>query len=428
MVYLLLLILVAVFIVELVLGFFVGYLLLLTIVAWWTSRKLVVTFAEPAHRFLVVIPAHNEERLLPELLTNLNQLDYPSDLFSVHVVADNCTDETAVIAKQYGAIPHERFDAIRPGKGFALQWFLQNSWTDIESHDAIVMLDADTIVSANFLQAMSTRLGNGERVIQAYYAVRNPGKTWGIGLRYAALAVLHYLRPLGRTRLGGSAGLKGNGMMFATEIMQQYEWSDSITEDIEFHMALILSGERVTFAPEATIWAEMPETLASAATQNVRWERGRLQMMRSYVPRLLKAAGSALRRKQFSRTYLLLDAVMEHLIPPFSVVTALTGLCVALSVFVAILAYFTLVPESALSMAALFVTLLRVSFLLGIGLIGGQAVYLLTGLHLVHAPKSVYLALLKIPIFVTWKIWQYVRVLLGLDSSEWVRTTRNNEV
>lgn len=425
MLYLLFLALIAVFIVELILAFFVGYLLLLTVVAWWTSRKLVVSLAEPKHRFLVLIPAHNEEQLLPELLTNLNQLNYPADLFSVHVVADNCSDKTAVISKQYGAIPHERFDAVRPGKGFALQWFLQNAANDIKSHDAVVMLDADTIVSANFLKAMSTRLGNGERVIQAYYAVRNPGKTWGIGLRYAALAVLHYLRPLGRTRLGGSAGLKGNGMVFATEIIQQYEWSDSITEDIEFHMTLILGGERVAFAPEATLWAEMPETLAGAATQNVRWERGRLQMMRLYVPRLLKAAGLSLRRHQFSRTYLLLDAVMEHLIPPFSVLAALTGLCVVLTLIVAMLGYFSF--DLSLSIASSFVAILRVSFLLGVGLIVGQAIYLLTGLHLVDAPKTVYLALLKIPIFVTWKIWQYVRVLLGLDSSEWVRTTRNNE-
>ncbi|MBE2220082.1 MAG: glycosyltransferase family 2 protein [Anaerolineae bacterium] len=421
--YLALLFQIAVFIIELVLLFFVGYLLLLTVVAWWTSRKIDVALAEPAHRFLVLIPAHNEERLLPDLLKNLNQLDYPADLFSVHVVADNCTDETAVITQQYGAIPHERFDALRPGKGFALQWFLQTCSEDIEAHDAVVMLDADTIVSTNFLKAMSTRLGKGETVIQAYYAVRNPEKTWGIGLRYAALAVLHYLRPLGRTRLGGSAGLKGNGMVFASEILKQYEWSDSITEDIEFHMALILGGERVAFAPEATIWAEMPETLAGAATQNVRWERGRLQMMRLYVPQLLKAAGSNLRHQHYSRTYLLLDAVMEHLIPPFSVLAALTGLSVTVSLFMAMLGNFT----QASSIVPL-TNLVNLSIGLGIILILGQAVYLLTGLYLVHAPKSVYLALLMVPLFVGWKIWHYLRVLLGLDSHGWVRTTRNNEV
>lgn len=426
--YLLLLTQVIVFIIELILTLFVGYLLLLTIVAWWTSRQADVNLGEPTHRFLVLIPAHNEERLLPDLLKNLEQIDYPLDMFSIHVVADNCTDETAVIAQQYNAIPHERFDTDRPGKGFALQWFLQNFWQDIESHDAIVMLDADTIVSPNFLQAMSTRLDDGEQVIQAYYAVRNPEKTWGISLRYAALAVLHYLRPLGRTRLGGSAGLKGNGMVFTTGVMQQYEWSDSITEDIEFHMALILGGERVAFAPEAVIWAEMPETLAGAATQNVRWERGRLQMMRLYVPRLLKAAWANFRDRHFSRTYLLLDAVMEHLIPPFSVLAALTGLCVLFSAFMLILGYFF--PTLGLQETAVipFNSPLYVSFWLGISLIVGQVIYLLTGLYLVHAPKSVYLALVKSPIFVVWKIWHYVRVLLGLDSNEWVRTTRNTEV
>jgi 1,2-diacylglycerol 3-beta-glucosyltransferase len=424
--YLLFFIQVTVFIIELVLVVFVGYLLLLTVVAWWTSRNLDVAFDDPVNRFLVLIPAHNEERLLPELLENLNQLDYPSELYSIHVVADNCTDKTAVITKQHGAVPHERFDALRPGKGFALQWFIQTFREDIAAHDAVVMLDADTIVSSNFLKAMSTRLGRGERVIQAYYAVRNPEKTWGVGLRYAALAVLHYLRPLGRTRLGGSAGLKGNGMVFASDIMQQYEWSDSITEDIEFHMALILGGERVAFAPEAIIRAEMPETLAGAATQNVRWERGRMQMLRMYVPQLLKAAWSALRKRQLSRTYLLFDAAMEHLIPPFSIMAALTGFCVMLSLIIAVLGYFSQASSSFTPIP--FSNFVNLSIGLGIALVLGQAIYLLTGLYLVRAPKSVYLALLNIPIFVTWKVWQYIRVLLGLDSHDWVRTTRNNEV
>lgn len=419
---------IAVLFIEIILGLLVGYLLFLTIVAWLTSKKADKPMNEPAHRFLVLIPAHNEEKLLPELLENLQQLDYPADMYSVHVVADNCTDETAVISKNYGAIPHERFDAHRPGKGFALQWFLQDFWEEIEAHDAIIILDADTIVSPNLMKAMSTRLDDGEHVIQAYYAVRSPEKTWGIGLRYAALAVLHYLRPLGRTRLGGSAGLKGNGMVFTIDILREYEWSDSITEDIEFHMSLILGGERVAFAPEVTIWAEMPETLAGAATQNVRWERGRIQMMKLYVPQLLKAAWASFRQRDFSRTYLFLDAAMEHLIPPFSVLAGLTGLSLILSAGMFTLGYFLSLNSLYASTTNTFMTLATACIWFASALIVGQAVYLLTGLRLVHAPKSVYLALLNIPVFVAWKIWHYVRVLLGRDSHGWVRTTRNNEV
>ncbi len=420
--------LVGLLLIELILAIFVSYLLLLTLVAWRQARKVQPVSAPPVSRFLILVPAHNEEKLLPELLHNLSEVDYPSDLLAVHVVADNCTDETAVITRQFGAYAHERFDKDRPGKGYALQWFLQTNWQEIEAHDAVIMLDADTIISPNFLQAMSARVQQGERVIQSYYAVRNPGRAWAIALRYAALAVLHYLRPLGRTALGGSAGLKGNGMVFTTDILRQYEWSESITEDIEFHMALILGGERVTFAPEATIWAEMPATLAGAATQNVRWERGRLQMMRTYVPELLKAAGQSARNGRFSRAYLYVDATMEHVIPPFSVMMALSSLCLLLNGLLLVGGLFAAVRLQAPAFTTAVTNLFSVTLFLSIGIVAGQFVYLLSGLRLVHAPKAVYRALLKSPLFIFWKVSHYLRVLFGLDSDEWVRTARNNEV
>ncbi|MCA9875317.1 MAG: glycosyltransferase family 2 protein [Anaerolineales bacterium] len=405
----------------LLLAVLVGYLLLLTLVAWWVSKRFQPESGPANRRFVILVPAHNEERLLPDLLRNLGQLGYSKELFTIHVVADNCTDQTAVVGRQNGAVVHERFDAAQPGKGYALQWLLQRLWASGEPHDAVVILDADTVVSANFLQAMSVRLARGERVIQAYYAVRDPGRSWSVGLRYAALAVLHYLRPLGRTALGGSAGLKGNGMVFAADVMRQNEWSASITEDIEFHMRLILNGERVTFAPEAVIEAEMPETLAGAASQNVRWERGRMQMLRLYVPQLLRAAGRSVRQGRYRRAYLFIDAAMEHIIPPFSVLAALSGL-------------FFLLAALALGLTGLLgggptaVVLAQINFWLAVGVILGQAVYLLSGLRMVHAPRSVYRALVNIPVFVTWKIWHYGRVLFGLDSHAWVRTARNDEV
>ena len=159
-----------------------------------------------------------------------------------------------------------------------------------EPHDAILIMDADSSISPNFLRVMDARLARGERVIQSYYAVRDPEQSWSVSLRYVALAALHYLRPLGRMVLGGSMGLKGNGMVFAADILKKHEWSASITEDIEFHMALVLDGERVMFAPDAVVEAEMPQDLAGSQTQNTRWEQGRLEMARTYVPKLLRQA------------------------------------------------------------------------------------------------------------------------------------------
>ena len=388
---------IALLVAEAALALIVGYLLFLTGAALLAPQRTRERGQAPTHRFAVLIPAHNEERLLPSLLKNLGQLEYPAGLRQVHVVADNCTDRTAELARQGGATVHERFDAELRGKGYALEWLLARLQAQQPDYDAIVILDSDSIVSANFLAVMDAGLARGEQAIQAYYAVRDPAGSWSASLRSVALAALHFLRPLARSVVGGSAGLKGNGMVFSAEIIRNYRWSASLTEDIEYHMTLILDGRRVTFAPDAVVWAEMPSTLASSQTQNVRWERGRQEMVRDYVPKLLRAAVTR-------RSFLLLDAAIEQIIPPFSIVAALSLAC--------LLAAALLGHPLALGLALLLVI--------------GQALYTLAGLALARVPRRVYQALLYAPIFMAWKVWLYLRVTLGLDRKGWVRTARND--
>ncbi len=295
---------------ELGLSLIVGYLLLLTVAALFAKRRTEPRHGAPSTRFVIMAPAHNEERLLPQLLESLAQVYYPRELYTVHVVADNCSDRTAELGRARGAIVHERFNVELRGKGHALEWLLQRIWERGDEHDAIVILDANSIVSPNFLSVMDARRSRGERVIQAYYAVRAPEKSRGAGIRAAALTAVHYLRPQGRMVLHGSAGLKGNGMVFAADILRKHRWTASLTEDIEYHMKLIRAGERAMFAPDAVVWAEMPNSLRASRTQNERWERGRMEMIKSYVPGLI---GEGLRR----RSFLLLDAAIEQLIHPF---------------------------------------------------------------------------------------------------------------
>jgi cellulose synthase/poly-beta-1,6-N-acetylglucosamine synthase-like glycosyltransferase len=381
---------------------FVGYLLWLTGQALRAPRTTPINRRTPQNRFLILIPAHNEEKLITTVLENLGQLDYPTSLYAVHVVADNCTDQTANLARAAGAIVHERFNEEQRGKGYALQWLLQELWAANEPHDAIVILDADTVVSQNFLRVMDVRLLRGERAIQAYYAVRDPDRSWGVSLRYAALAVLHYLRPLGRTMFGGSAGLKGNGMVFAADILRTHQWSASVTEDIEYHMTLLLAGERVTFAPDAVVWAEMPGTLAGSKTQNVRWEAGRVDMARKYVPALLKKP-----------SVVNIDATMEHLIPPFSILAGASAIAFVAEVGLWILDRRKIDRR------------IKPGLMIATTNILGQIVYLIVGLRLVHAPRQVYEALIYAPALVVWKIWLYVRVLIKLDKQGWIRTARD---
>jgi 1,2-diacylglycerol 3-beta-glucosyltransferase len=221
--------------------------------------------------------------------------------------------------------------------------------------------------------------------------------------------------------LGGSVGLKGNGMVFASDVLRRYEWSTSITEDIELHMALLLAGERVTFAPDAVVLGEMPDSLDNSKSQHLRWERGRIEMRRKYVPQLLKQTWRGIKAGDFRHAFVLFDAVMEHLIPPFSLlfgasVLLFLGNMILLAVdnFFNGKMIFTFEPGIA-QWNFIWIGLLLV----------GQVFYLVAGLVSIRAPWFVYRSLLFAPVYIAWKYVQYVEVALRKSEFAWVRTHRN---
>jgi cellulose synthase/poly-beta-1,6-N-acetylglucosamine synthase-like glycosyltransferase len=372
-----------------------GYLVVLTVAALF-ARAAGPPPGPGTRRFAIVIPAHNEEALLGRLLASLRRLDYPRERFDVYVVADNCSDHTAALARAQGACVYERFDPTREGKGFALRYLLRAIGRTGRTYDAYVVLDADSVVAPTLLRRMDARLAAGSLVIQAYYSVLNPDESPLAALRYAALAALHYLRPLGRSVFGLSCGLKGNGMCFATPVLAKFGWDwFTLAEDVEFHLALVREGVRVDFAPETWVLADMPVTFHQAASQNARWERGRLQLLRHRVLTLLV---EGVRRRSLLR----LDAAAEQCVPPLSVPFALGGMCFILGL--------ALQAPSVATLAALS--------------LGGQFFYLLAALALVGAPPRVYLALVHAPRYVAWKVALYGRALLSTQSARWIRTAR----
>lgn len=372
------------------------YLVFLTIAACFARRVAPPGNGPAVRRFAVLVPAHNEALLIGRLLLNLEDLDYPREGYDVHVVADNCEDDTAAQARELGACVHERFDRTEQSKGHALRWLQQQLQPRAASYSAYVVLDADSVVERGFLRAMDARLENGSQVIQAYYSVLNAGASSLAALRYAALAAIHYVRPQGRAALGLSCGLKGNGMCFAAPVLERYSWNwFALAEDVEFHLALVRDGVRVDFAPEAIVLADMPVSFRQAASQNARWERGRLELLRRHVPALLASALS-------TRSAVRLDAAVEQLIPPLSVPVVLGGLCLAAGV---------LLGQPLLALLA------------GLGL-AGQVAHLLAGLVMVGAPAQAYLSLACAPVYVCWKAWLYARALVGGSGTAWVRTAR----
>ena len=372
----------------------VAYLDLLSLAAiLWRRAPAPV---EPRHRFAIMIPAHDEEILLPRLLTSLDGLDYPRHLYAVHVVADNCADRTAARARTAGAHTYERADTDLVGKGYALQWLLQRVRERGSPCDAYVLLDADTVVAPTLLRVFGAHLARGDQAIQAYYGVLNHDASWQATLRHIALLLYNGLRPRGRDALDLSAGLRGNGMCFEAALLERGGWDASgMAEDAEFHLRLVADGVRVRYAAQTSVLAEMPVSLRQARSQNLRWERGRLQLLRSYGPGLLRAA---LDRRDLAP----LDALAEQASPPLSVLTVLTTLTLAITA--------ALRQRAARRMA--------------VAVLLGQVGYVGTGLALARARPTVYLALLRAPIYAVWKLWLYLVALLGRRDRRWVRTPR----
>lgn len=382
-----------VFTIEVLLLAATGYLLLL-VVASCFPRGSPDLEVEPRRRFAILVPAHNEERVIGRLLRSLSHLDYPRALVDVHVVADDCRDGTSAVARTYGARAHVRRATSAGGKGQALRWLIDR--LPNEAYDAYVVVDADSVVSPDFLGAVNARLEEGSQAVQGYYGVLNADESWLTALRALALSLLHHTRRLGLAALGASAGLAGNGMAFAADLREIREWGAfGLTEDLELHTKLVNGGIKVAFAPEAVVLAEMPTSLAHAKSQNMRWETGRLALARAHVPRLLT---SGLRGRDWSR----LCTAMDLLVPPQSI-----QLLLALAVLTA---------SFALGSSLLIV--------LGVAIVVGQAVYALGGLARAGVPLRLWLALAYVPIYALWKGRLYLRALLARRPLGWIRTPR----
>jgi cellulose synthase/poly-beta-1,6-N-acetylglucosamine synthase-like glycosyltransferase len=386
-----------------------GYLALLTVLAALRRRSdHGDARSGPAERgsfrVVVLVPAHNEERSVARTIDSVFAQGHPSELMAVHVVADNCSDATAEVARSHGAHVHERSDTVSPGKGPALGWLVDRLADAGESADAMVILDADTSMEPGFLDAVHAALAGGGSVWQAYYTVREPEASPNTALRHAALALRHYVRPLGRAALGASCGLYGNGMVFRPEILHERQFTAHLTEDVEFQLELVLAGETIGFLPDAVVAAEMPTTLAAAASQNERWELGRLDLVKRYVPRLVRHAVRIGTRRRVT----FVDAALDALVPPLSVLGAGTTLMAAAA----------LVPGGS-SWAARFRRGLMILS------VAALALHVFVGLRVAGVKRSAYVALLRAPRLVVWKVALWIRVMIRPRRVSWARTARN---
>lgn len=348
-------------------------------------------------RFDVIVPAYNEASIIASVVASLHKLDWPADGFRILVVADNCTDSTASLARAAGAEVLERHDNQRRGKGYALEFAFQASRDDGFAY-AVVVVDADTEVSANLLEAFASRIESGAKVMQAHYGVSNPQASWRTRLMAIAMASFHQLRSRARERLHLSCGIRGNGWCITHRLLQKVPYrAFSLTEDLEYGINLGLAGHRVHYADEARVDAVMVSDEQAARTQRQRWEHGRRQLIRSRTLPLLQAAGGAGGR-------VCLDLAIDLLLPPLSYVAVNVALLIVLA-----------------GLATWWDPSLGIWLWLGVVSGVSLLLYVLRGWNLSGVGWHGLLDLLHAPLFVVWKL---LLMLRAHESAEWVRTKR----
>lgn len=244
---------------------------------------------DPKKSFALIVAAHNEEKVIQDIIHSLKRLDYPKDLYDIFVVADNCTDKTSAKSKAAGAIVYERFNKVKRGKGFALEWMFDKIFKLDKKYDAVVIFDADNLASRNFLREMNNKLCEGFKVVQGYLDSKNPHDTWITGSYSIAFWTSNRMFQLSRRNLGLSNQLGGTGFCIDTETLKNLGWGATcLTEDLEFTCKLVLNGHKVGWAHDAVVYDEKPLTLAQSWWQRKRWMQGFADVTSRYFLKLIK--------------------------------------------------------------------------------------------------------------------------------------------
>jgi len=347
-------------------------------------------------KFAIVIPAHNEELLLPRLLASVSDQDYPAERFEAIVIADNCTDGTADAARQLGAIVLERMDDARRGKGYAIKWALD--CMDLDKYDAVLVVDADCFISPNTLRSLDGAMQT-ERVIQCYSGVGNPDESWFTRLLDVSRTINNDVFSSAKQRLGLSTQLIGTGMCFASPVLRKFGWDAfTVGEDCEYYATLVREGETVGFCWDAKVFHQESSSLKQATTQRMRWSSGRFAVAWRY-------GFSLLRQGMLERNLVKFDAGLTLTLPNPSLGMNMALLCLAVALATQ--------AGSGVAFAAWF-------FFLALA----QLMIFVLGVFYTTNRVAKFLAIFIAPAFLVWKLGIDALSLLGIGGKRWIRTER----
>ncbi len=231
------------------------------------------------HKYAILIAARNESAVIGALLDSIAKQDYKGEL-SVFVVADNCTDDTAEIARAHGAVCYERSDPDHRTKGYALQFLLANIDRDHgkDAFEGYFIFDADNLLRPDFVSKMNDAFDSGAQIITSYRNTKNYDDNC-ISSSYA----LHWMRTIRTTNRGISAlnlttRLQGTGFLFSAGTIRKQGWIyTSLTEDRAMSADAVADGFRITYQNDAEFYDEQPVLLRQAMRQRIRWAKGHIQ-------------------------------------------------------------------------------------------------------------------------------------------------------
>ena len=371
------------------------FLLLQVLAAIWPKKSTIsaVTHSTIRPSIAVIMPAHNESLVISQSIKSiLSQLGKQDQLL---VVADNCSDDTATIAKNLSAQVIERTNLNARGKSYALDYGIQH--LKLCPPQVLVIIDADCIVEKGAIDKLVVACAAKQRPIQALYLMEPPANP-SLKARVAAFAwvVKNKVRPLGLNRLGMPCQLMGTGMAFLwQDIVEVNLASGHIVEDMKLGVDLTRANKPPLFLPDALVTSVFPPSDEATKTQRARWEHGHLSVIVSEVPSLLVEAFK-------TKNLAMLALAFDLLVPPLAV---LVLLC-----FILFIVSFGLSSQAALFMAGLLLMALFAAVLLAWLFFGREVINFK---QLCYAP--IY-ALIKIPLYIKFFVNRQV---------DWVRSKRN---
>lgn len=379
------------------LGLFWGVWLVL-VVAGATRGGRAVGDRIEGLRIDVLVPAHNEEKMLPGLIESLKAQDVRL-LGRVLVVADHCTDDTAALARHAGFEVLER-NASPRGKPSALGEGVTLLSAQADRGAALMVVDADCICSSNLLTEAARELSRGAAVLQAAYILESK-KSGLAGSMSVGFGLKNVIRPRGMKRLGLPTQLFGSGMVFRYDVLQSVHFADHLTEDMEMSLQLLKAGVRPVFLPHALVTSPTPEETGAMTRQRLRWEGGQVALWRQLPGRLI----GLIIRGQWRAIISLIDWSAPPLAMGVMAWMAMSA-CVAVLVMLGVTSWWAF--AGSVATAAM------------IGL------YLVIGLLALSGVKGLVATLLHAPAFLWWKVSVYSRMARGGGVRQWERTDRDS--